>query len=138
MQKTKIFVSFDFDRDRVLKDFIVGQAKLADSPFNVSDYSLKEAAPQADWERKARLAISRADVFVVMLGSSTRRAAGVKKEVSMARGLGKPRIQIIGYRNGSRDWALPGAGRTYSWNWQNLKSVLVPTPRSFAERYFGS
>lgn len=56
----------------------------------------------------------------------------------MARGLGKPRIQIIGYRNGSRDWAVPGAGRTYSWNWQNLKTLLAPPQRSFAERYFGS
>lgn len=137
MTKTKIFVSFDFDHDRVLKDFIVGQAKLADSPFNISDYSLKEAAPQADWQRKARAAIGRADVFVVMLGPKTRRAPGVKTEVAMAQALGKPRIQIIGYRDGSRDWAIPGGGRTYAWSWQNLKKLLAPKQRSFAERYFG-
>lgn len=63
---------------RSLKDFIIGQAKLADSPFEVSDHSLKEAAPEKDWEAKARAAISRADKFVVMLGPKTRFASGVK------------------------------------------------------------
>src|SRR5262249_45812241 len=64
MPKTKVFVSYDFDNDKVLKDFIIGQAKLADSPFEVSDHSLKEAAPERDWETKARAAISRADKFI--------------------------------------------------------------------------
>lgn len=124
MAKTKVFVSFDFDNDKVLRDFILGQAKLPDSPFEVSDYSLKEAAPQKDWERKANTAISRADKFIVMLGSKTRNAPGVKKEVAMANKLGKTRFQIIGYKNGSRDWAVPDAGVTYSWNWDNLKKLL--------------
>jgi hypothetical protein len=125
MAKTKVFVSFDFDNDKVLRDFIIGQAKLPDSPFEVSDYSLKEAAPQKDWERKANTAISRADKFIVMLGSKTRNAPGVKKEVAMAKKLEKIRFQIIGYKNGSRDWAVPDAGVTYSWNWDNLKKLLA-------------
>lgn len=124
MAKTKLFVSFDFDNDRILRDFIIGQAKLPDSPFEVSDYSLKEAAPEKDWEAKANRAISRANKFVVMLGSRTRFAPGVKKEVAMAKRLGKPKFQIIGYRDGSRTWAVPDAGITYSWNWDNLKKLL--------------
>jgi hypothetical protein len=124
MAKTKVFVSFDFDNDKALKTLIIGQAALPDSPFQVSDLSLKEAAPQNTWEAKARAAISRADIFVVMLGPRTRWAPGVKKEVAMANDLGKRRIQIIGYSNGSRDWAVPGAGVTYLWNWENLKRVL--------------
>jgi hypothetical protein len=124
MPKTKIFVSYDFDNDKVLKDFIIGQAKLGDSPFEVSDHSLKEAAPERDWETKARAAINRADKFIVMLGPKTRSAPGVKKEVAIAKSLGKPRFQMIGYRDGSRDWAVPDAGVTYSWNWENLKKLL--------------
>jgi MTH538 TIR-like domain (DUF1863) len=125
MPKTKVFVSYDFDNDKVIKDFIIGQAKLPDSPFEVSDHSLKEAAPERDWETKARAAISRADKFVVMLGSKTRYAPGVKKEIAIAKELGKPGFQIIGYRDGSRDWAVPDAGVTYSWNWENLKKLLA-------------
>ena len=44
--KTPIFVSFDFDNDRKLKDFIIQQARRADSPFEVIDHSLKETAPE--------------------------------------------------------------------------------------------
>lgn len=124
MTKTRVFVSFDFDNDKMLKDFIIGQAKLPDSPFQVSDHSLKEAAPQKTWEIKARAAISRADIFVVMLGPKTRRAPGVKKEIAMAKSLGKKRFQIIGYRGGTRDWAVTDAGVTYIWNWDNLKKLL--------------
>jgi len=125
MAKTKVFVSYDFDNDKTLYDFIIGQAKLPDSPFEVSDHSLKEAAPERDWETKARAAINRADKLIVMLGSKTRFALGVKKEVAMAKTLGKTRFQIIGYRDGSRDWAVPDAGVTYSWSWDNLKKLLA-------------
>ena len=77
MAKKKVFVSFDFDNDKILKDFIIGQAKLEDSPFEVSDHSLKEAAPEKDWLIKATAGITRADVFIVMLGPRTRKAPGV-------------------------------------------------------------
>jgi hypothetical protein len=123
--KTKVFVSYDFDNDKTLYEFIIGQAILPDSPFEVSDHSLKEAAPERDWEIKARAAINRADKFIVMLGSKTRWAPGVKKEIAMAKDLGKTRFQIIGYRDGSRDWAVPDAGSVYSWNWDNLKKLLA-------------
>ena len=125
MAKTKVFVSFDFDHDKVLKDFIIGQARLPDSPFNVQDHSLKEAAPELLWESKARAAIARCDKFIVMLGPRTARASGVKKEIRMATALGKPRFQIIGYRDGSLAWAVPGAGRVYRWDWNNLKKLLA-------------
>jgi hypothetical protein len=134
---TKIFVSFDFDNDRALRDFIVGQAKLPDSPFEVADYSLKEASREALWEPKAGMAISRADKFVVMLGPETRFAPGVKREVAIATALKRPRFQVIGYTDGSRKWAVAGGGRVYRWNRENLKTLLMPPKKSFAEWFFG-
>src|SRR5579863_5370395 len=86
MAKKKVFVSFDFDNDKVLKDFIVGQAAHPDSPFEVIDTSLKEAQPMRTWEEKARAAISRSDLVIVMVGPQTFQAPGVLKEVDMARG----------------------------------------------------
>jgi hypothetical protein len=125
MAKTKVFISYDFDNDKALYDLMIGQAKLPDSPFEVSDHSLKEAAPERDWETKARAAISRADKFIVMLGPKTASASGVLKEVKMANDLGKSKFQVIGYKNGSSSWAVPNAGRTYSWDWENLKKLLA-------------
>ena len=125
MANKRVFVSFDFDNDKALKDLIIGQARLPDSPFDVADHSLKESQPAKEWERRARQAISRAEVLIVMLGPQTKRASGVLKEVAMANELGKRRFQIIGYTNGTSDLAVPGGGRTYSWNWQNLKQLLA-------------
>ena len=124
MAKKKMFVSFDFDNDKTLKDFIIGQAKLEDSPFEVVDFSLKEAAPEKTWLDKARAAISRCEVFIVMLGSKTRNSPGVIKEIKIANELKKEMFQIIGYRDGSKTWAVPNAGRVYNWNWENLKTLL--------------
>ena len=123
MVKTRVFVSFDFDNDRVLKEFIIGQSKLPDSPFTVVDTSLKEAAPLRTWEQKARRAIQGSDIVLVMVGRQTHRAPGVLKEVKMAREAGVQIVQVIGYRDGDYT-AVPDAGRLYRWNWENLKKLL--------------
>lgn len=124
VSKKKVFVSFDFDNDRVLKDFIIGQARLADSPFEVVDHSLKEAAPEPEWPKKARAAIKRSELVLVMVGRHTHKAQGVLKEVVMAREEGVPIVQIIGYKDGNYT-AVSNAGRLYSWNWDNLKRLLA-------------
>jgi hypothetical protein len=124
MTQKRVFVSYDVDNDEFLKDSIISQAKNPDSPFEVSDVSLREEAPQAEWETRTRAAIARADIFLVMLGSKTRQAPGVRKEVRMANAFAKMRLQIIGYDNGSEDWAVPNAGPVYKWSWSNLKNLL--------------
>jgi hypothetical protein len=79
-RKTRVFVSFDYDKDRVLRDFVIGQAKLTDSPFHVANWSMKEAAPLVTWELEAERRIARSQVVLVMVGRSTYRASGVLKE----------------------------------------------------------
>jgi len=123
MHKKRVFISFDFDNDKKLKDFLIGQSKLPDSPFEVIDHSLKEAAPERDWEAKADRAIRRVDIVIVMVGPNTYRASGVLKEVRMARNAAIPIVQIIGYRDGNYS-AVPNAGRLYRWNWENLKQLI--------------
>ncbi len=121
--KTPIFVRFDFDNDRKLKDFIIQQARRADSPFEVMDHSLKEASPERNWETKAYRAIGRAKVVSVMVGPQTYSVPGVLKEIKMAREQDKKVVQIIGYCDG--DYApVKDAGQLYRWNWCNLKQIL--------------
>jgi len=124
MAKKKVFVSFDFDNDRVLKEFLIGQSKLEDSPFEVTDVSLKEEAPEKDWEDKARIKIRGADIVIVMVGPETHKAQGVLKEVKIANILSKKIIQIIGYRNGNYI-RVEGSGILYKWDWENLKRLLA-------------
>jgi len=123
MAKKRVFVSFDFDNDKVLKDFIIGQSRLTDSPFEVIDTSLKEAEPMKTWEDKARAAIKRSDIVVVMVGPKTHKAPGVLKEVGMAREEAIPIVQVIGYKDGNYT-AVPNAGRLYAWKWDNMKKLL--------------
>ena len=123
MTKKRVFISFDFDNDRVLRDFMLGQARLPDSPFEVIDHSLKEAAPERNWEAKARAAIARSDIVIVMVGNDTHRAGGVLKEITMAREAGVQVVQVIGYKDGDYT-PVPNAGRLYAWNWPNLKKLL--------------
>lgn len=123
-QKKRVYVCFDFDNDKVLKDFIIGQSKLPDSPFEVSDWSMKEAAPQKNWEDEAQSRIDRSDIVIVMVGPHTYSAPGVLKEINMAQQLRKSIWQIIGYRDSSPT-PVPGAGRLILWNWDNLKKLFA-------------
>jgi hypothetical protein len=121
--KKKVFLSFDFDNDRALRDFFIGQAALPKSPFQIIDYSLKEAAPEAHWVSKARSAIASCDIVVVIVGCQTYRACGVLKEIEIARSVAKPIVQLKGYKQ-KTCVPVKGAGRLYAWTWLNLQRLL--------------
>ena len=89
MRKKRAFVSFDFDNDRILKEFLIGQSKFEGSPFEITDHSLKEAAPHYNWVIKATNAIRRSEIVIVIAGTKTHRAPGVLKEIAIARREGK-------------------------------------------------
>lgn len=124
MGKKRVFVSFDFDNDKILKEFIIGQSRLPDSPFEVIDFSLKEAAPQATWQDTAERRIRACELVIVMVGAKTFQAPGVLKEVAMARLHNVRIVQVIGYRDANPP-AVPNAGTLYRWNWENLKKLLA-------------
>ena len=123
MAKKRVFVSFDFDRDRALKEFIVGQARNGNIDVEIIDTSLKEAAPMATWQQKAEAAIKRSELVVVMVGPQTHRAPGVLKEVGMARRNNIPIVQMIGYKD-ANPTKVPDAGRLYRWNRENLTNLF--------------
>ena len=120
MAKTKVFISFDYDNDAQLKETLVGQSRLPDSPFSINDMSLKQAAPE--WQQKARAAIEDCDVFVVLLGNHTHQAQGVRREVRMARQVDVKRFQVR--RRGQFPTPIDGAGEVVAWRWENLKKRL--------------
>ena len=76
MAKKRTFISFDYDHDNDLKILLVGQAKREDSPFAITDMSIKETIDK-NWKDNARRRIKGCDVVVVMCGEYTASAKGV-------------------------------------------------------------
>lgn len=93
---------------------------MPDSPFSVNDFSLREAYPDDEWVAKAQSAITRCDLFIVLLGENTHSAPGVLTEVRIASGLKKDRFQLKPQHR--RKSPIPGAGEMVSWNWKSLKA----------------
>jgi len=122
MAKKRVFISFDFDNNQNLKNLLVGQAKNPDSPFEILDWSLKESAPQWDWENKAEAKIKNVDIVVVITGTNTYRASGVLKEIALARKHNKKVVQIKPQE--TNPYRVVDAGVLYDWTWDNLKLLL--------------
>jgi len=123
MHKKKVFISFDFDQDKALKDLLIGQAHNPVCPFQIIDRSLKEAAPEEGWEERARNKIAQADLVIVLVGTHTRHAPGVLGEIRLARRAKKKIVQLISHKN-DRHNRVPGAGILYRWTWENIQKIL--------------
>ena len=112
--KKRVYVAFEYDPDRKLKELLIGQSRHTETPFEVFDHSLKEAAPEKHWQEKAEAHIKRADIVIVLLGATTHKAEGVAKEIAIARQEKKKVVQLIGYKD-VKYHRIPGAGRRSAW-----------------------
>jgi len=117
--KARVFISFEYS-DIDLKESLVAQAEDPKSPFEISDCSLDGSQPQQIWLSRAQTAITKCDIFVVILGLNTHQALGVLKEVQIARGLKKRRFQLR--PQGTRPITIKGAGPVVNWTWRKLKT----------------
>lgn len=125
-EKTKTFISFDYDHDETLKVFLVGQAKNSDTPFEIADWSIKEAIDE-NWKEKARTRIRSVDVVCVICGEHTDTAAGVSAEVLIAQEEGVSYFLLKGYAD--KTCKKPKAAKStdvmHDWTWPNLKKLLA-------------
>lgn len=124
MSKPRVYVSFDFDNDEALKHLIVGQAKNENTPFELADWSIKEAI-SSNWKTKAEDKIKLSDVVLVLVGEKTHCAQGVLVEVKLAKKYWKKIVQIKGRAN-SNPTSVSGAGVLHEWSWDNLRKYLKP------------
>lgn len=125
MPRVPVFISFDYDHDVTLKEFLVGQAKLEDSPFEITDHSIKVEAN--DWKDKARTAIRRSDQVIVICGLHTDTATGVNGEIWIAREESTPYFLLAGYKDGGnkKPTAALDSDKLYKWTWDNLKTLIA-------------
>ena len=125
MTKPRIFTSFDFDHDEDLRNLLVGQARLPESPFELVDWSVREPFT-GDWEAKVRKRIRQVDRMIVLCGTETHRARGVGIELQIARDERKPYFLLWG-RNGricTRPTTANASDSIYEWTWPNLKILF--------------
>lgn len=123
--KTKVFISFDYDHDVDLKNLLVGQAKNDDTPFEITDMSVKEELT-GDWKEKVRTRIKKIDRVVVICGEHTDTANGVAAEVKIAQEESKPYFLLWGRSDKTcvKPKNAKETDKIYKWTWDNLKNLL--------------
>lgn len=126
MANKRTFISFDYDHDLDLKNLLVGQAKNPDTPFEISDFSIKEAISR-DWKDKARIRIKGCDLVIVICGESTHTATGVSAELEIAQEESTPYFLLWG--RSDKQCTLPTGtkpdDKVYKWTWENLKALIA-------------
>lgn len=125
MAKKRTFISFDYDHDVSLKNLLVGQARNDDSPFEITDMSIKETITE-DWKKKARIRIKGCDVVVVICGEHTDTATGVSAELKIAQEEKVSYFLLRGYSDKTcvKPTAAGSGDRIYNWTWDNLKKLI--------------
>jgi hypothetical protein len=125
MTKKRVFISFDYDHDETLKIFLVGQAKHEDSPFELADWSIKEAIT-GDWKKRATTRIKGVDVVAVICGENTDTATGVSAELSIAKEEGVSYFLLKGYSDKicKKPRSASSTDKLYNWTWPNLKLLI--------------
>lgn len=125
MSKTRSFISFDYDNDSDLKNLLIGQAKNTDSPFEITDMSIKETIAN-DWKTNARRRIKGCDVVIVICGKRTNTATGVSAELKIAQEENIPYFLLWGRSDDVclKPIVAKDTDQIYRWTWDNLKLLI--------------
>ncbi len=126
MANPRAFISFDFDHNVAEKNLIIGQSKHSKTPFNIEDWSSKEALPQNQWEKLIKDKINRCHMVIVLVGKHMATATGVAKEIKMAQELNIPIFGVyVGGANSSSIFPTGlSSSRTTRWNWDEIASAI--------------
>ncbi len=125
MAKVRTFISFDYDNDKDIKTLLAGQAENPDSPFDITDLSIKEPL-SGDWKEKVRSRIRRVDLVIVICGLHTGQATGVSIELNIAQEERKPYFLLSGRTEQRcvKPRSALQSDKLYKWKWDNLKRLI--------------
>lgn len=125
MNKKRVFISFDYDHDESQKNLLVGQSRNSDSPFAITDMSIKEPI-STNWKENARRRIKGCNVVIVICGTHTDTASGVSAELKLAQEEGVDYFLLCGYseRRCVKPKSAHDSDKIYSWTWDNLKKLI--------------
>ena len=126
MAMKRAFISFDFDHDEELRDALVGQAKIPDSPIRIADWSVHEPFDD-NWRQRVRSRIRRTDLIIVICGEHTHDARGVAAELTITQEERKPYFLLKGRPNRTctKPWTALRSDKIYNWTWPNLQKLIA-------------
>lgn len=123
--KKRVFTSFDFDHDEDLRNLLVCQSQNPDSPFELSDWSVKEPIT-GDWKAKVRTRIKKCELIIVICGQYTYSATGVSIELEIAQEELLPYFLLWGRsdKQCTKPKSAKESDKIYRWTWDNLKALI--------------
>jgi hypothetical protein len=124
--KKRVFISFDYDHDEGAKILLAGQAKLADSPFDFTDASIREPL-SGDWKDKVRRRMDNIDIVIGLCGQYTHTAKGAAAEIEIAQEKSVPYFLLAAYadKNCTKPTSAKTSDKVYNWTWPNLKALIA-------------
>ena len=125
MAKKRVFISFDFEHDADLRGNLVAQSERPDSPFSMTDCSVR-APYDEQWRRRVRSIIRDADLTIVICGAHTHAAKGVAAELTIIQEERKPYFLLRGRHD--RPCTKPKNARAsdemHAWRWKSLHDLI--------------
>jgi len=121
--KNRIFISFAAD-DAYARDFLVGQAANAKTPFEFVDMSVKE--PWADsWKTRCRTKIKGCDGVIALISKKTQAADGARWEMQCAN---NEKIPMVGVHISKDDkGTVPpelSGKKVIEWSWDGIAAFI--------------
>jgi len=125
MAAKRAFISFDFEHDEDLRNLLAGQAKNPNSPFELSDWSVKEVMT-GNWKEKVRSRIRQTDLTVVICGEYTDKASGVAVELTITKEERQPYFLLRGRadKECKKPTSATSGDKIYKWTWDNLQALI--------------
>ena len=118
----RIFIAFASE-DEYARDFLIGQAKKHDSPFEWTDMSVKEPY-KTEWREKVRSRIRGCDGVIATLSKNSLNASGQLFEIQTAI---EENVPLIGIYISKEDKSKPGVMngiKCIEWSWDGIASFV--------------
>ena len=120
----RIFISFAIE-DENLRDFLRGQSRNTNSPFEFVDMSVKQPW-DSQWKTKCRTRIRGCDGMISIITRNTKKADGQIWEMNCAIDEGIPLLAIYGNKDhiGATIPNECGYLPVVDWNWEKIRAWI--------------
>lgn len=123
MARVRVFISFAVE-DTYARDFLVGQARNNNSPFDFIDYSVREPWSES-WRTKCRERIRSCSGFIALISPATMKADGARWEMKCAAEEGIPSLGIQCQKDDpGRVPPELGAAQVINWRWDDIREFI--------------